>query len=133
VGASTDISGPDGRFINENGFVVRWDGTAWHMLCNSGCGPDWSDIDATGKSVWVVGRAFFPDDPYHPVAMQIDRWSGNGWVPQAVQSAPVTPKQTPMYSLDAVSVSDGLVVSVGSSNVVNGAPPTPLVDQRPDR
>lgn len=132
VGSALDISGPDGRFLNQNGYVVRWDGTAWHKLCNSGCGPNWGAIDATGRSVWVVGASVFPDDPFTPAEMEIDRWSGNGWVKQAVQTVAPPPEDVPVDGLSDVSVHDGLVVSVGSFATNNQRLYLPLVDQRPD-
>jgi hypothetical protein len=132
IGSTTTFTGPDDRFTSVNGYAVRWNGTSWRTLCNFGCGPDWSDIDATGSAVWVAGNTVFPQDPFTSVRMEIDRWSGNGWVPQPVQTIAPAPHQVPVNTLSSVSVRGGLVVSVGSFVQGDGITLSPLVDQRSD-
>jgi hypothetical protein len=117
------------------GFAVRWNHSAWQSLCNFGCGPiTWTDIDATGTSVWASGTQILPNNGGD--LMGISRWVGNGWQGQSVQR--IIPAGTPIPGniLTSVSVRGGAVTTAGFyfglNPTTHTTTSTPLVDVRSD-
>ncbi len=113
--------------------MMHWNGSTWALvptLDRLGEGSI-SDIDATGDGVWAVGEQVLPRGT--GTAMLIKKWNGTAMVDQPVQLLPLAqdPRLEATYGgdLNAVSVRDGVVTSVGNYQPRNGIGAT-LTDRR---
>ncbi len=114
--------------VSYPGFAARWNGSAWQGLCNFGCSSiAFTDIDATGTSVWATGISTAQPGASTPNFMLISRWVGNGWAAQPTQEIPSGP---PHDFLTRVSVRGGSVTSGGY--FVAAGRLNPLIDVRSD-
>jgi hypothetical protein len=102
------------------GFAVRWNGS-------------WTDIDATGTSVWASGTEL---QGSAGDLMGISRWVGNGWTAQSVQKIVAPPATIPGNILTSVSVRGGAVTTggffFGLNPTTHEPTSTPLIDIRSD-
>jgi hypothetical protein len=134
-GTVWSVGQAQGTGQSQPGFAVRWNRSAWQSLCNFGCGPiTWTDIDATGTSVWASGTQILPNNGGD--VMGISRWVGNGWVSQSVQRIVTPPLTIPGNILTSVSARAGALTTggfyFGENPSTRATTSTPLVDIRTD-
>jgi hypothetical protein len=100
---------------NDSSLAMHWNGASWSLVStvDSLGGGRLQDVDATAAGVWAVGTA--PQLGGFTSDMLIKKWTGTALLDQPIQRLPVA-GQRGMDSgfLNAVSVRDGVVVSVGS-------------------
>ncbi len=103
--------------------VEQWDGSAWHVVANSGHDPLYGVAAISPNDVWAVGGQFLAGAGTGTVTMH---WNGTAW--SAVPS--VTPNGATYARLDGVAaIASNAVWAVGSQNAGSGHLNQPLVER----